>query len=176
MTRTPCAQSIRSILLLCVATAGAVFMAACGQAGASTPVVGKKFEGPAVRVTVGRSRSTPAADRSVHVLAAFDPVLLRGTWAQGGLLESPQWSPMDLHPVESMRVCFRQSGPCQPAGEWRPYELVVERTLSLNEEGSERVWIGAEFRDVDGRPVLVFVDPRAPKDLISTSLHLSPRD
>ncbi|MDX1599914.1 MAG: hypothetical protein R3191_00210 [Anaerolineales bacterium] len=163
-------------MLIIVASVGALVIAACGQVEPGTPPIGERLEEPAVRVTVGRSRSTPTADRAARFFAAFDPVMLRGTWAQGGGLDSPQWSPLDLHPVETMRVCFSQSGPCQPQGEWQTYELIIERTVSLTGEGRERVWIGAEFRDVEGRPVLAFVDPSAPQDLISTSLQLLPRD
>lgn len=167
-------RAFRSRILRWVTFALALLIAGCGHAEPSTPAIGEEYEGPAVRVTIGGSMQVSDAARTVRIFAAFDPVLLRGTWGHAGVLDSAKWSPMDLHPVDSMRVCFSRDGPCQPEGEWRPYEVVVERTVSVAHEESARIWLGAAFRDVNDEPVPAFVDPSAPQDLISASIRLSP--
>lgn len=162
---------VLTALVLAAALAGCA-----GSSGAERPI-GERYEGPAVRVTFGRSRSEASSpDGAVRIFAAFDPVLLRGTWAPGGELSSAEWSPLDLHPIQAMRVCFSHTGPCRPEGQWRPYELVLERTVSESAVVQGQLWLGAAFRDADGSPVLAFVDPSAPRAVISTSLTLSGGD
>jgi hypothetical protein len=110
-------------------------------------------EQPAVRVQT----TTVMEAEGTRLLISMDPVLHRFTIEDGTPV--PAWSPMDLHPISEMRSCLAADGPCSPEEPWRPFELIEEHRLQGNSGGA--VWVGLEFRQVDGTPVAAFETPGA---------------
>lgn len=159
---------------------GIALLATLGGCGPSTPTpprLGERYEGPAVRVAFGQvHQGAPETEGAAQIFAAFDPVQLRGTWTQSGELSSAEWSPLDLHPLASMRFCINHRAPCEPVGDWQPFELVVERSIAVSPAERAQLWLGATFRDGEGNVVPAFIEPSSPQQVVSVSLELKGED
>lgn len=156
-----------------VITAGAMLLLACQGAQIAKGQPGHEYEAPAVRVTFEQVRSGPADEQPGRVLAAFDPVLLRGTWQQDGRLDRAEWSPLDLHPVQEMQVCFEVEKPCELEDDWQKYALAVDYRIPEGVEPGAELWLAAAFRDGKGAQIVSFTDPALPSNVVVTSLELA---
>lgn len=152
----------------------ALLLLACQAAQIAAGQPGQEYETPAVRVTFEQVHSGPADEGPDRVMAAFDPVLLRGTWQQDGRLKAAEWSPLDLHPVQEMRVCFGVEEQCELADDWQKYALAVEYRIPEGVEPDAQLWLAAAFRDGQGNGLVSFVDPAQPAEAVVTSLTVAP--
>lgn len=156
-----------------VIAAGAMLLLACQGAQIAKGQSGQEYEAPAVRVTFEQVRSGQVDEEPGRMLAAFDPVLLRGTWQQDGRLDEAEWSPLDLHPVQEMQVCIEVEKPCGLEDDWQEYALAIEYWIPEGVEAGAELWLAAAFRDGEGAQIDSFIDPAQPSSVVVTSLTLA---
>jgi hypothetical protein len=137
-----------------------------------TPLVAGTVAQPAVRLTLEWSISLEG-DVPKVAIASFDPVEHRATYGLGDALIQAEWSPMDLHPVGEMRVCFSTSAACQPTGEWMPFTLRMGHEVISQDDDGGFLHVAAEFRDREGRSVPGFVVPERLVFIVRSQLDVA---
>lgn len=158
-----------SLLLLSIAISCG-FSQAEELTAPQVPISGTVVQ-PAVRVTLEWGPSLQAPEQTVAVVS-LDPVEHRARYSLGDRLLEAEWSPLDLHPVSEMRLCFSLDEPCQPQGEWGPFKLRQELTAPGEQPQGLNLHLAVEFRDGSGRPIPAFVDPERLLFLLRTSLNI----
>ncbi len=115
-------------------------------------------------------------DRVIMVLASVEgqQPLAAGSTARIVVRVSPwlrkvsgaavTWEQLAGHPAASMRLCLVREGGCPPDAGWQPWTGETSLPLAVDWLGAQRLYVVAEFRDRDGRPVAAsdgYADPAA---------------
>lgn len=173
---------VRSLTLLCLS----VILAACANATAipptqnsfptisapssSTappplPTIARTETVPVVQMTISPvTDAHPGAQVTINVRA--EPMLLEtGLTASGATFTSlTRWENAN---ITAMQFCIEIKKPCAPTGEWIPFQSEWQTTLDVDWLGERAFWLGAQFRDANGKIIHGYNPSNPPSQLES---------
>lgn len=106
----------------------------------------------------------------------FEPVSLTVTRRADGSAASIGTRPGADIKIAQMRFCLGNGPACSGPGAWRPFEPSYATEINVDWLGPRPLFLEAEFRDVNGKPIPVFHSSfREPRPVAQVTLNVSGR-
>lgn len=134
------------------------------------PTIARTEQIPVVQLTIPPvTDAHPGAQVTLTVRA--EPMLLEtGLTASGATFTSlTRWENAG---ITAMQFCVEIKKPCAPTGEWIPFQPEWQTTIDVDWLGERTYWLGAQFRDANGKIIRSYNPSNPPSQLESGATQI----